>query len=210
MLIVGAGGFAKELVDVVLENDPTCAPVFFDNITEKELFLNQFTVLKSFSAVKTYFDNQEFKFCIGVGGPINRISLINNLLSIGGQLTSVISLNAKIGKFDVQIGTGTTLLHNTTVSNSTKIGEGCLIYHDVRITHDCSIGDFVEIAPGASLLGGAEIGSFTSIGANSTILPRIKVGKNCILGAGSVITKDVPDNAVVAGVPAKIIRFQIP
>ena len=43
------------------------------------------------------------------------------------------------------------------------------------------------------------------IGSNSTILSGVKIGPNAIIGAGSVVTKDVPENSVVAGVPAKVI-----
>jgi acetyltransferase-like isoleucine patch superfamily enzyme len=45
------------------------------------------------------------------------------------------------------------------------------------------------------------------LGANVTVTPGVTIGENAIVGAGSVVTKDVPDNAIVAGVPAKIIRF---
>ena len=45
------------------------------------------------------------------------------------------------------------------------------------------------------------------IGANATILPGIRIGKNALVGAGAVVTKDVPDNAVVAGNPARIIKW---
>ena len=44
------------------------------------------------------------------------------------------------------------------------------------------------------------------LGANSTILPGVTVGKNAVIAAGAVVTKDVPANTVVAGVPAKIIK----
>ena len=46
-----------------------------------------------------------------------------------------------------------------------------------------------------------------SIGANATILPGITLGENCLVGAGSVVTKDVPQNAIVVGNPAKILRY---
>jgi acetyltransferase-like isoleucine patch superfamily enzyme len=46
-----------------------------------------------------------------------------------------------------------------------------------------------------------------SLGSNSTILP-VRVGKNAVVGAGAVVTKDVPDGAIVAGCPAKILRYK--
>lgn len=53
--------------------------------------------------------------------------------------------------------------------------------------------------------GRIEIGEETFVGARSIIMPGVKIGRNCVVAAGSVVTKDVPDYSVVAGVPAKKI-----
>ena len=54
--------------------------------------------------------------------------------------------------------------------------------------------------------GHPEIGENVTFGANSIVAGPIKIGNNVIIGAGAVVVKDVPDNCVVAGVPAKIIK----
>ena len=80
---------------------------------------------------------------------------------------------------------------------------------------DCWIGPSVVVtnakypkAPGVKDgLVGAHIKQFSIIGANSTLLPGITIGKHSLVGAGSVVTKDVPDYAVVAGNPARIIKY---
>jgi acetyltransferase-like isoleucine patch superfamily enzyme len=61
-----------------------------------------------------------------------------------------------------------------------------------------------------NVLGRSVIGSFCQIGTGTIILPDIKIGKNVIIGAGSVITKNVPDNVMVVGVPAKIVKELTP
>jgi acetyltransferase-like isoleucine patch superfamily enzyme len=59
---------------------------------------------------------------------------------------------------------------------------------------------------GASVAGGVTIGNNASIATNATVLPNVRIGANAIVGAGSVVTKDVPDNVVVVGNPARIVR----
>lgn len=60
------------------------------------------------------------------------------------------------------------------------------------------------MSAGITLCGEVEIGEFTVIGAGATILPRIKIGKNVAIGAGSVVTKDINDNQIVYGNPARL------
>ena len=110
------------------------------------------------------------------------------------------------------------------ISNSAKISEGCMIQSlcnvssnvtlgkcvrintGANIMHDGSIGDFAVVAPSAVLLGYVSVDQRSYIGANSTILPHLNVNKDSIVGAGAVVTKNVPSNTIVAGVPAVIIK----
>jgi acetyltransferase-like isoleucine patch superfamily enzyme len=90
------------------------------------------------------------------------------------------------------------------------------------------IEDYVGWGPGAKVLGSSHtgdpidipiiatgltikpvvIGYGADIGTNATILPGVHIGANSIIGAGAVVTSDVPEYAVVAGVPAKVIRYR--
>lgn len=208
MLIVGAKGFAKEVLEVVHQLNQLENLVFYDDVNEDvpEKLFGQFSVLKTIQEASDYFKTVDNQFTIGIGNPVLRKQLYDKFLIIGGEFTSVISPSAIIGNYDVQIGIGSNVLSGAIFSNSSNIGKGCIIYYNSIITHDCKIGDFVEISPSVTLLGRCKIGSYTQIGANATILPDINIGKNVIIGAGSVVTKDMPDNCMVFGVPAKIIK----
>jgi len=89
---------------------------------------------------------------------------------------------------------------NTVISKGTTIGSFVNIGHRVEVGSNCFIG------PGCILTGSCKINSNSSLGTNSVILNGVKIGKNCKIGAGSVVTHDIPDNQIVAGVPAKQIK----
>jgi sugar O-acyltransferase (sialic acid O-acetyltransferase NeuD family) len=211
MLIVGAKGFAKEVLEVLHQNNQTDDLVFYDDVNHDapEFLYDKFPVLKNENQAKKYFQEVDNKFTIGIGNPVLRKKMFIKFQNLEGIYSSVISKEAKIGSFDIEIGFGTNILPNAAISNSVKIGKGCIIYYNSIITHDCQIGDFVELSPNAIVLGRAIIGNFSKIGSNATILPDVKIGKNVVIGAGSVVTKDVPDNCLVVGTPA-IIKKELP
>lgn len=209
MLIVGAKGFAKEVLDILFQNSYKKQIVLFDNINDEvngKLY-DMYNILKSIDDAKNHFINSGNEYTIGVGDPKLRKRIYKQFNDIGGKLISTISVNSDIGNYDIEIGVGCNILSGVRISNSVSVGKGCIIYYNSIITHDCIIGDFVEISPSVNILGRVEISNYTHIGSNSTILPDIKIGKNSVIGAGSVVTKDVPDNVMVVGVPAKIVKF---
>lgn len=209
MIILGAGGFATELLENFV-SDGERNLVFYDDINPDSpaFIFEEFPVLDSLEKAKNYFQKTDKRFVLGLGVPMLRFKLCSKFSQIGGQLTSSISSKAIIGSFEVNLGEGCTILANAIISNSVKLGKGCLVYYNVTITHDCKVEDFVELSPGTTLLGNSEIGAFTSIGANATVLPGIKIGKNVTVGAGAVVHRNIPDNCVVVGVPAKIIKMK--
>lgn len=208
MLIVGAKGFAKEVLEVINQMNQLENLVFFDDVNDdiKGSLYERFPILKTSEEVSNYLKTIDNQFTIGVGNPILRKKLYDKFISFGGAFTSIISPLANIGSYDIEIGYGTNILSGAIISNSSKIGMGCIIYYNSIITHDCTIGDFVEISPSVNILGRCNVGSFTQIGSNTTILPNLTIGKNVIIGAGSVVTKNIPDNCVAVGTPAKIIK----
>lgn len=108
-------------------------------------------------------------------------------------------------------------LHYTIYPNT--IGPGFRIYHVGGFTH---VGKNVKIGKNCTMLPGVVFGNKTEadddrpvivgdncyLGLNAKILGPVKIGNNVTVGANSVVTKDIPDNAIVGGVPAKIIKYK--
>ena len=206
MLVIGAKGFAKEMLEILHQNNNLKDLVFYDDVNsdiEDKLFGN-FEVLKKPEDAINYFKNVSKEFVIGIGNPLLRYKLTQKFIGFGGELTSVISPFAKIGFYGIEIGNGANVLTDAIITSNIKIGTACLINKQVMIGHDVIIGDFVELTPGAKIGGHCKIGSFTFVGMNAIILPKIKLGKNVVVASGAVVTADVPDNCMVAGVPANI------
>jgi len=205
MLIVGAKGFAKELLEVCHQLDATENLVFYDDVSTdlSHRIFDQFDILQTPEAAHNYFKNVDDRFALGLGLPELREKMSKRMEELGGTLVSLVSPKAHIGSFGVEIGVGATILPNATVSNGAKVGKGILMYPNSIITHDCQLGDFVELSPGATILGGATLKDFIHIGTNATVLPRLSVGSNSVIGAGAVVTVNVAPRVTVKGIPAK-------
>jgi len=206
MLIVGAKGFAKEVLEIFHQKDETRNLCFYDDVSSNipDFLYNQFKILKTEEEAREYFEMTSNEFVLGIGNPKLRIKLTEKFQNLGGKLTSSISRFAEIGSFGIEIGEGCNILGGVKISNDVTIGQGTIIYYNSIITHDVTIGEFCEVSPGATLLGRCEIGKFVKIGAGAIIFPDVKIGDNCVIAAGAVVRNDIPDNTMAAGIPAEI------
>ncbi len=117
-----------------------------------------------------------------------------------------ISATARLG-MGALIGPGAIIAFNTMIGDNPYVGPGAVISHDVLV------GDNVLLSVGCVVAARVDIADFAFIGAGARVVParlgqeaRLRVGRNAIVGAGAVVLKDVPDNSVVAGVPARVLR----
>lgn len=205
MLIIGAKGFAKEILQSLQGNNIEQL-AFYDDVNKDapEKLYDQYPVLHNRKQAEKYFNDVDQHFTLGIGNSLLRYKLYKEFSELGGIVKSTISNTSNIG-IHTTIKKGCNILAGVHISNGAYIGRGALIYYNVIITHDVEIGDFVELSPGCKLLGRVRIKDRVQVGSGAIILPGLTIGENAIIGAGAVVTKNVETNAVVVGNPAKRI-----
>jgi sugar O-acyltransferase (sialic acid O-acetyltransferase NeuD family) len=212
MIIIGAKGFAKEVLCELLNflGSSKKNIIFFDdvNTVADKVIFDDYEILSSKEEAKEYMaSSRDNEFILGLGGPRNRQELYHEFKAMGGNPFTLISKNSTIGPFYNQIGKGSFIGSGVVITAEVDIGIGSLINLNSTIGHNTVIGDFTEICPGVNISGNVKIGRNTFIGTGANILPEITIGQNVIIGAGCLVNKDIPDKALVYGVPGKIIRI---
>ncbi len=207
MIIVGAKGFAKEVLQVFYQRNELQNIVFFDNVNSDlpEKLYDRFEILKTDSNVKSYIKNVDDRFVLGVGNPKIREKLYMKFSRLSGKIETVISPKSDIGTFNTHIGQGVNIMTGSIIVNDVNISDGCLINLNCTIGHDSNIGKFTELSPGVHISGNCIIGEFCNFGTGAVVLPRIKIGNYVTVGAGAVVTKNINDGLTVVGIPAKPI-----
>lgn len=135
--------------------------------------------------------------------------------------------NTQIWQFAIilegaQIGSNCNINCHTFIENDVKIGDFCTIKSGVFLWDGIQLGNHVFIGPNVTFTNDkfpksrikpdkferTYIEDNVSIGANATILPGITINKNALIGAAAVVTKNVPENAIVTGNPGRIVGYQ--
>lgn len=149
---------------------------------------------------------------VGIADPIVRRKIVQKCENEGLGFFSVID-NSHVALDNVEVGPGAIFCAQTMVTGDSQIGGHfhCNIYS--YVAHDCRIGDFVTFAPRVCCNGRVEIDDFAYIGTGAMLKQGthdqpLRIGRRAVVGMGAVVLKDVPDGAVVAGNPAKILRIQ--
>ena len=204
IIVIGAGGHAKVVIDTLRSSSSKI--LGFTNLTDE---------IKSILGVSylgddNFIDKQnpkEVLLTLGVGSvksTMLRKEIFEKWKSKGFSFAKIIHPSAILSE-EVEIGEGSQVLMGVVVQVGVQIMENCILNTRCSIDHDCIIESHSHLAPGVTLSGGVKVGEGVHVGTGSTIIQEIIVGKFSTIGAGSVVIKDVLNNTIVAGVPARAI-----
>lgn len=148
---------------------------------------------------------------ISIGDNWIRKNVLDTILKLKPDFNFVNAIHPSvvIGK-DVKLGIGIVAMAGCIINPGTKIGNFCFLATGAQVDHDCIMNDFSSISAGSITGGKVEIGECTAVTLGVTIIDRVKIGANSVIGSGSLVLNDVPDNVLVYGSPAKIIKKREP
>jgi sugar O-acyltransferase (sialic acid O-acetyltransferase NeuD family) len=203
LFILGASGHAMVVCDILgaVHEGPRVVGFVDDN---PALHGTRVLGLPVAGAVEDVLRSGARSVAMGIGDNAARRRIFARVLELGLQPVSAVHPSAVISRH-ATVGRGTVVMANATINVAAEIGENAIVNTAASIDHHCVIGAHAHIAPGAILAGNVQVGEETLVGAGAVVIPGVSIGARCVVGAGAVVTSNVPDDATVAGVPARTI-----
>ena len=197
LLVVGAGGHAKVVIDAAEEAGFEIAAVVGVPTDVPEILGH--TVAHSREGI------QADGFIVAIGGNVMRARYFAEYVEAGYQPVSVEHPSIIVGK-DVEIGDGTFLAAGVVINAGARIGANSILNTGCTVDHDCLIGAHSHIGPQAALCGGVRLGTGVLLGVGSCVAPLASVGEWSVVGAGAAVVDELPSHSVCIGVPARATR----
>ncbi len=162
-------------------------------------------VLGTFDSWRTLSDRTEFIAPLHKAKAMQgRVARVLSLQIPAARWATVIDPNALVAG-DAAVGEGSYLAPFALVDAGARVGRHGALWPAAQIGHDCVAEDFVFIGRGAIVCGRCTIRIGAYVGAGAVVSDGLRLGRFCVVGTGAVVVRDVPDHAVVAGRPARVI-----
>ena len=201
LLIFGAGGHAKVVIDVV--RAAGYEPVAALDARASATDCNGVKVVNGEDGdANDFLLRGVSKAAIAIGDNAVRLRLGERLLQMGFELPPLIHPSTIISQ-SAFIGAGTLIMPLAIVNAAAQVGKFCVVNSGAIVEHDCRLSDAVHVAPGSTLGGNVTVGTGALVGIGAVVRPGARIGDWSVVGAGSTVIGDIDDHKTAIGVPAK-------
>lgn len=198
IVIVGAGGHGREVLDVVEACGLAVAGFLDDGSPDLEP-LRRLDV--AWLGGTDRLAELDHEVVLGVGDGHGRSHLAAHLAAVRWAAALVHPLSS-LGS-DVVLGEGAVVAAGARLTTHIAVGRHVYIGPNAVIGHDAVLEDFVTVLPGATVSGSVRLGARASIGTGANLRQGVRVGEGAVVGAGAVVVRDVAPDTTVVGVPAR-------
>lgn len=211
LLLVGAGGYAKEVAQIAKRLDPNSKR--WDRIVYVAVSRAEVGTELVFGRVE-YCDEDILSGAVtadvvlAVGEPHLRVRLAERYTKVPTlSFPNLIDPSVDYDPALITMGIGNVIHRNVTTTVNAVLGDFNFFNKNAIMSHDTTFGSFNSIMPGATILSNSRLGNACSIGANACVLPKVRIADRTTLGASSLLRHDVDEPGhVFVGVPAKKLR----
>ncbi|MBU1619173.1 MAG: acetyltransferase [Gammaproteobacteria bacterium] len=202
LILVGAGGHAKVVLDLIRILDLECLAVSCPEASH----LTQWRGLAVISdqQLSELYSPAQVDLVLGIGfmpGSSLRQRLFEQFSQLGYQFRTLCHPTAWVSA-SARLGQGCQVMAGAIIQADAECADNVIINTSASIDHDTVIGAHSQIAPGAVLCGAVMVDDCVFVGAAATVIQSRRIGKGAVVAAGAVVTSDVMRGSVVKGCPA--------
>lgn len=208
-VIIGAGTYGEVYLAYLQEAGINIVGFLDDDPKYVDQEVRGIPVLGKISKLETLkeTDGVEAVYC-PLGNNKLRVKFLTYARELGYETPNYIHPSVLISP-NVKIGNGVYILLGTTIMPYADIKDFVMISMGVHLAHHTILDEGVFLSTGCNFGASIHAHKYAYCGISSTIMTGLHdLGEDCLIGAGAVVIKDVPDNAIMAGVPAKLLRLK--
>lgn len=216
IVIVGAGGHGREVLQLIRDIDATGAAPGWDclgflvdaaYLAQAPATVGGLPVLGDLSWLAA---RPEVAVAVAIGAPAARRRMVRHIQAQGAHAFPVlVHPRAWIGA-NVTLGEGTLVCAGAMLTVDIRVGAHVHLNVASTLAHDDVLEDFVTLSPGVHLAGNVVLGQGAELGTGCAVIPRCTVGAWSVLGAGAVVTGAIEADCTAVGAPARVVKRRAP
>ena len=203
LIIIGGGGFAKEVIWLANDCNRKVKGVLDDSDQTHNIQVQGATVLGDVSSWVNYKDCE---FIIAIGSPRTRQKVLDKMLTFGEpDFATLIHPSVRFSN-TVSIGEGSIICAGSILTADISLGKHNILNLNVTVGHECEFADYVTIAPMVAVSGNVKLHHLVEVGTGAVIRQGLNLAEGSMLGMGGILTKNIPERMIYAGNPAKKLK----